>query len=206
MSFYTIDGRFVNKKKVIEGFPIFNPETNINDTGNNTTNNTTIDSNTNVNSNTANNTDQSMDIISSDNSKVITRDMQMGDDQDMQDQDMQDQDMQDQDDTYKVDDSIISLASNAMSNTDDTSNVKLTDASAKSLASNDINNNTTDNTSNIKTSIDDQDMEEEKLNFLDELKPPNDDDMYMNFCINNKCLTGTELRKLNELYDKKCNQ
>ena len=36
----------------------------------------------------------------------------------------------------------------------------------------------------------------------DEMKE--DKSMYMNFCINDKCLTGSELRKLNELYDKKC--
>ena len=30
--------------------------------------------------------------------------------------------------------------------------------------------------------------------------------MHIHFCINNKCVTGDELRKLNELYEKKCNQ
>jgi hypothetical protein len=32
----------------------------------------------------------------------------------------------------------------------------------------------------------------------------NERETYMHFCINKKCLTETELRKLNELYDKKC--
>ena len=36
--------------------------------------------------------------------------------------------------------------------------------------------------------------------------PESDDKLQMHFCINNKCITGNELRKLNELYDKKCNQ
>lgn len=31
-----------------------------------------------------------------------------------------------------------------------------------------------------------------------------DKSLHMHFCINGKCLTGNELRKLNELYDKKC--
>jgi hypothetical protein len=35
-------------------------------------------------------------------------------------------------------------------------------------------------------------------------KMKEDKSLHMHFCINGKCLTGNELRKLNELYDKKC--
>jgi len=45
-------------------------------------------------------------------------------------------------------------------------------------------------------------VETTEIPITDEMKE--DKSMYMNFCINGKCVTGTELRKLNELYDKKC--
>jgi len=41
-----------------------------------------------------------------------------------------------------------------------------------------------------------------EMPMTDEMKE--DKSMHMHFCINGKCLTGSELRKLNELYDKKC--
>ena len=41
-----------------------------------------------------------------------------------------------------------------------------------------------------------------EIPMTDEMKE--DKSLHMHFCINGKCLTGNELRKLNELYDKKC--
>jgi len=45
-------------------------------------------------------------------------------------------------------------------------------------------------------------LETNEIPMTNEMKE--DKSMHMHFCINGKCLTGSELRKLNELYDKKC--